>query len=246
MTCGIYAIVNKVNGKRYVGKSSDIERRWANHLYLLKSEVKSKDCNRYLYNSFNKYGSSNFGLEYLQVFDEIDEDLMKDREFFWINHLRTLEREHGYNLRLDSGSKCLVSDETRQLISALNKGSSNPNYGNKWSDDMKKKASDIAIRLHAEGRYSSEETRLKTSRTMSKFWADNQDAKRKMAEKVSMKLTRYMIQQYTRDGTLVKTWESVSDVLKNNPTFKGSPIYSCCDGYKKSYRGFIWKKLSKI
>ena len=32
MTCGIYKIENKINGKVYIGQSIEIERRWQKHL----------------------------------------------------------------------------------------------------------------------------------------------------------------------------------------------------------------------
>src|SRR5574343_389768 len=54
---GIYKIVNKVNGKHYVGSSNDIICRWKGHLNNLE---KSKHDNKYLQYSYNKYGRDNF------------------------------------------------------------------------------------------------------------------------------------------------------------------------------------------
>jgi hypothetical protein len=34
-------------------------------------------------------------------------------------------------MRRDSSTGCLVSEETRQLLSEINSGENNPNYGNK-------------------------------------------------------------------------------------------------------------------
>lgn len=36
MTCGIYKIVNNINGKIYIGQSIDIERRWNAHIFKSK------------------------------------------------------------------------------------------------------------------------------------------------------------------------------------------------------------------
>jgi len=55
MTCGIYAIRNLTTNKVYVGKSINIESRFSGHKSMLRSEVRSKDCNRYLFNAFKKY-----------------------------------------------------------------------------------------------------------------------------------------------------------------------------------------------
>jgi len=54
---GIYKIINKVNGKYYVGSSNDIKIRWARHKTLLNH---NKHPNSYLQYSWNKYGESNF------------------------------------------------------------------------------------------------------------------------------------------------------------------------------------------
>ncbi len=60
MSCGVYAIVNKVNDKPYIGSSKDIEDRWygsLGHFTLLR---KGTHDNRYLQAAFDKYGESNF------------------------------------------------------------------------------------------------------------------------------------------------------------------------------------------
>ena len=63
MTIGVYRIVNKIDGKSYVGKSKDIEVRFSNHKSLLKRDIGSVDCNRYLFNAVKKYGLENFDFE---------------------------------------------------------------------------------------------------------------------------------------------------------------------------------------
>jgi group I intron endonuclease len=45
MTCGVYSITNKNNGKIYIGASIDIEHRWREHVRMLK---KGDHCNRLL------------------------------------------------------------------------------------------------------------------------------------------------------------------------------------------------------
>jgi group I intron endonuclease len=63
---GIYAIVNKVNGKFYVGSAARVKQyksksgfyiRWKEHLKTLRF---SKHHSRYLQNAWNKYGEENF------------------------------------------------------------------------------------------------------------------------------------------------------------------------------------------
>ena len=51
--CGIYMILNLINGKRYIGSSIDIYNRLHEHLHNLKN---NKSHNNHLQNSWNKYG----------------------------------------------------------------------------------------------------------------------------------------------------------------------------------------------
>lgn len=57
MTCGIYEIVNTVNGKRYVGSSVDIDSRWQTHLRELRRGTHHA---QHLQRSFNKHGEDAF------------------------------------------------------------------------------------------------------------------------------------------------------------------------------------------
>lgn len=244
--CGIYAIVNKVNGKRYVGKSSSILTRWSSHLAALRSDKRNKDCNRYLYNSFKKYGESNFGLEFLEIVDNpISDKELSELELQWMIELKTLDRAFGYNLRSDSSSKSFVHDDTRRLISNLNKGENNPNFGNKWSDEQKQRMSDDMKRRIALGRYT-EETRKKQSVASSKFWRENPEVKLRVKKLVVEKRSIYSFEQYTKEGQLVRIWNNMDEILTENPDYHSKAIYGCCSGYKKSYRGFLWKKSLKI
>lgn len=52
---GIYAFINKVNGKRYIGSAKDLYRRMRDHLY-----PNSHSSNIALQQAFSKYGKENF------------------------------------------------------------------------------------------------------------------------------------------------------------------------------------------
>jgi group I intron endonuclease len=242
MTCGIYAIVNIANGKRYIGKSVKIEKRWASHLSLLRRKERSEDCNRHLFNAFKSYGEDSFKFEYIEEL-EVSDPLLAQKELYWMLYYNTVDRRFGYNLRLDTSTKCIVSEETKELIRVNNVGKNNPNYGNKWSEDQKVKASEIAKHLHSSGRYSSEETRRKHSVATKKFWEENPEIKEQMRKNVSKSKTIFSIYQYTKEGILVREWNSMLEVIEENPDYFRIAIYNCMNGHKKSYRGFIWKKF---
>ena len=54
---GIYKILNKVNGKYYVGSSKDIDNRWKSHRYQLNHRIHK---NKRLQNDWCEYGNDNF------------------------------------------------------------------------------------------------------------------------------------------------------------------------------------------
>lgn len=79
MICGIYSITNTVSGKRYIGQSKNIDRRFSDHRSLLSS---GKHSNPHLQNSYNLYGGDAFDFEIVLVCSEDDltthEQLMAD------------------------------------------------------------------------------------------------------------------------------------------------------------------------
>jgi group I intron endonuclease len=62
--CGIYEIRNKTNGHFYIGSSSDIERRFYIHHYLLQT---GNHHNAHLQRAWKKYGESVFEFNVLQL-----------------------------------------------------------------------------------------------------------------------------------------------------------------------------------
>lgn len=90
---GIYKLTNTVNGKCYIGKSENIANRLRYHI---KSLPKGINRNKHLQNAFDKYGTGNFTLEILEMFDD-DRDI-NEREKYYIALYDSINREHGYNL----------------------------------------------------------------------------------------------------------------------------------------------------
>lgn len=89
---GIYALINTVNGKMYIGQSVNIMRRWKDHRNIAKN---SKGCKSHypLYRAIRKYDLENFDFVILEV---CQPEELNDRETYWIDYYDTLEE--GYNL----------------------------------------------------------------------------------------------------------------------------------------------------
>jgi len=69
---GIYIIKNKINGRIYIGRSTDIKGRWKEHKNALKQ---NKHSNKELQNDWNVYGKDNF------IFKIIEECSYEDRTY---------------------------------------------------------------------------------------------------------------------------------------------------------------------
>jgi group I intron endonuclease len=80
---GIYKIVNKDNGKVYIGCSTCILFRWQMHRENLRRRVHS---NRYLQKDWNLYGPSIFEFSLIEYVPFMN-DLLK-REKYWIHRYK--------------------------------------------------------------------------------------------------------------------------------------------------------------
>lgn len=74
---GIYKIKNLLNGKVYIGQSSDLIFRFKRHKNNFKNSKKHP-----LYNSMYKHGINNFEFNVIEHIDDIK--VLNEREQFWL------------------------------------------------------------------------------------------------------------------------------------------------------------------
>lgn len=101
MTVGIYCIENKVNGKKYIGQSINIDKRLKHHIERL---VKNSHYNVHLQNSWNKYGEENFKFYILEETKNNTRTLDK-REKYWIEYYKSRDIESGFNIKVGGNSQ---------------------------------------------------------------------------------------------------------------------------------------------
>lgn len=209
---GIYYIKNNINDKLYIGKAKCIYSRLKDHTTRL--NTKNKDENIHLIRAWYKYGKHNFSCGVIEFCSLED---CAEAELAWIDYFDVIDT--GYNLRLDSDTGLIVSEETRKRLSFALK--------RRWEN------------------YSDSE-RKRYSAMMSDFWKNNPEAKSEMSKKVSKIKSKYKFHQYDMEMSFIKTWDSINDIKLSHPEYHLIAIYSVCNGHKKSYRGFIWRKELKI
>ena len=75
------------------------------------------------------------------------------------------------------------------------------------------------------------------------YWKNNPEAKKEMAKKVSIKKQKYNFEQYDLNNNLIRTWNTINEIIENNPNYKWQNIYAVCNGYKPTIYGYIWRKI---
>jgi group I intron endonuclease len=114
MNSGIYSITNSLNGKVYIGSSSNLRRRKYNHWYQLKKGIHP---NAHLQNACSKYGRDIFHFTVLEYCEPV---CLLSREDFWISQLESNNPDKGYNFT--GAQRREHTEETRAKISASRKG----------------------------------------------------------------------------------------------------------------------------
>ncbi len=155
MSCEIYLIRNKIDGKSYVGKtSSSIEARFRQHVKNGRAPRTHVDW------AIKKYGACNFAVELLDSIENVEE--IDELEDHWIDVLGSLA-PNGYNSRkngrgrsgasgyshdalarkkisvMSSRPRRPLSRETREKIGFANRERGHPAVNRKLSDEAVRK-----------------------------------------------------------------------------------------------------------
>lgn len=189
----IYMFTNKINGKKYIGQTNDLRRRYYQHMsdatpgpYILRK-------------AFAKYGKLNFKFEVLVTIRvNSDEDLrviLDSLERYYIRKYNTFGKD-GYNATEGGQGKPGVhlSEETKKKIGLSHKGMTH-------SEETKRKISEAKSNI-------SDETRLKMSKSQTG---------RKVSEETKLKMRLSHLGKKKPEGF----GQKVSERMKGNTLRKG-------------------------
>jgi len=133
---GVYFIVNKCNGKIYVGSSINIRNRFSVHKYYLRHK---KHDNKFLQSDWDKYGEHSFEFNIVEESNSKEEST--DRENYYIKLLNVCDKSIGYNIHENAESPLgyRFSEESKAKISERVSGEGNPFYGMEHKVESKQK-----------------------------------------------------------------------------------------------------------
>lgn len=137
---GIYIITCLINGRRYIGSAINIEKRWSEHLRMLRGNYHD---NSKLQRAWNKYTEEQFTFTIIELC-EPDSLLPREQHYLdtWLDaQCPSRFRVKAFNLTPTAGSQLGFrhSDKTRELFSQQRQGEKHPNYGKRTSKETKQK-----------------------------------------------------------------------------------------------------------
>lgn len=229
-TGAIYAIVNRDNGKVYIGSALRFNHRLSCH----RSELEKKEHgNVYLQKAFLKSPES----FYVEVIEELGKEPPQEkvigREQFWMDFYRSHCRDFGYNISPTAGN-CQGIKQRPETLAKLSKA----RKGRKWTEEQKARFK--IARQHVVGGWkwskeSKERQRKRVTgskRTVS--WIENH--RKWMREN---RQNSKPIIQFTTSGEFVSRFNSISDAERQFG--KRSNIHAVCKGKRPVCLGFKWK-----
>lgn len=226
MAYTVYLRTNKINGKQYVGQTSNIKRR--------ETYWKSPKCtyaNKLLTEDRFKYGLENWVLE---VIAEVD-----TREEAWKLEEKCIKE---FNTRFPNGYNRAYGGKT-------NKGGNEGYHNGKefkkgdepWNKGVKNCFSDETIKKMSEnhkGKHNSPSTEFKKGMKLSEGTKKKMSASRTGSRNWRSK----KVAQLTLDDILIKSYDSGCIAAKVT-NISQAHINQCCRGERKTAGGFKWMYL---
>lgn len=235
---GVYKISFESTAKFYIGSTISVGtkkssrgfyNRWARHLRMLKN---GNHSNKYLQNTFNKYGLDNIKFEILFTSSNKEEILKKEQEL--INTTKCYLRTIGYNIQKIVG--------TVQLLEA--------NYNTKKIAEYNLQG--VLIKIWDSTKAAAEYYQVlpcsiwnvlngKNTLCKQSMWKYYNSTNTSIPSYQKLKTTRKKVKQFDLNNNFIKEWESLRDIsyfFNNN--------YNCgtlSNAIKTTgkYKGFIWK-----
>lgn len=219
---GIYKIENKTNGKIYIGQSIAIETRWLQHKY----EARAGKNQAPLYVALRKYGIENFSFE---VLEECPQELLDEKEIFWIAYYKSNDRNFGYNV--------LAGGQNGGVL-----------YPNEWFYELWDAGFTVTeIQKELGVANGTIQARLKGYKDYNAHTSHSRGAIKAIKEgkinKVNdLPFENFPVHQYDLLGNYIASFESATDAGRFFGAKNGDNIRYAINGRQQTAYGFQWSK----
>ena len=241
--CGVYSITNSVNNKRYIGQTTNIDKRIKKHIWELNN---GSHAAKELLSDWIKYGKESFLFNILEICEKKD---LKKNEAKWMEYYNTTKAEYGYN---SMGSKTYGVASSKELRRHRSE-TIIKNY--KDNPERKRKTSEGIINFyinHPEARKAQSEIskkRFNDSEYYEKFLETmrSDEHRKKMSainkgRKHSKEAARNIAQGHWRKVLCVETGVVFESVLAAKEAYNiTSHIGEAASGKRKTAGGYHWK-----
>jgi len=225
-TYTIYMHKNKINSKVYIGQTcTTLKCRFGkNGIYYI-------GCPAF-YRAIQKYGWNNF--EHIVLEENIsDLEMANNREKYYISLYNSTEGKYGYNIQAGGNEQTLLSKNVYQY-------SLNGEYIKSYNSI----ADATRDNNLCEGKISDccNGKRKSTGGYMWSYF------KHHCMTEYTCDTNSRTVHKYALSGKYIKTYEHLSDAVKEMNLINGGHISSCCNGNRQTAYGFMWRyeKYSKI
>jgi len=223
----IYKTTNLINNKIYIGKRIFTKEKFFKNKYYGSGKL--------LKDAIRKYGLENFDRE---VLEEVENELLDQREIYWIEKYNANNKEIGYNLTKGGNSKYgrkigAMSDETKEKISKSVSKYLNDN-GHPFQNKNHKAETKEKIREKLKGRKlpKKQVDNFIKSRIGLKYNKPPKPLKIKIDQSIKVK-------QLTLEGEFIKEWNSMMEA-SNSLNIDRTGISRACKGIYKQCGGYKW------
>lgn len=266
---GVYKIVNKINGKIYIGSTVNFKDRFRDHKKLLRHD---KHPNQHLQNSWNKYGEDNFEFLILSIVIK-DKDLLLKEEQKFIDELNVCDNSIGYNISETAGSTFgyRFSEKSKEKMSKAKLKSNSKLHEKILIETLLGKDKDYyftneSISVNEDkditnpfyGKRHSNESKEKMSKAkmgnknphfnkgpmLGKEFTEEHKNKIGSANSGKNNKSSKPIIQYDLDMNIVAEWDSAGMAARALKLSVGN-IWMCCNGKARTSYGFIWRYKNK-
>lgn len=104
---GVYKVTNNITGEMYIGCSSNVKRRWKDHV-MRYNNSKSKEYAKLLYINMRNYGIENFTVE---IIEECSTEFLLEKESYYIDILHTDINGYNQGLSGENHGKAVLTKE---------------------------------------------------------------------------------------------------------------------------------------